>query len=478
VLTVFPLHHSRGDYYLADLASELSFVSGGWPEVTGSGLGRGQPGRWIGRGAGRLGLADGVAAAQLEAMLSGRRPADGRSLGPGRPGSVSAFDLTFAAPKSVSVLLALAPPEVAGEVLGAHEAAVAAAFDYVERRAVAVRRGSGADRSLLPVTGATAAAFTHGTSRAADPHLHTHLVLANLAQGADGRWSAVDGRGLFAHRRAAGELYRAHLRGALRERLGVQWVRTAKGYLEVAGVPPLVIGAFSSRRADIEETVAARGLGSGRARRVAWATTRDDKRAPEADAAVAWRSRAVALGFASAEVRAVWGRSKWLAGGVDERRFAAALGASPDGLPRRGVVEAWAAALDGGGSVRDVEDSVDRWAGTAGVAVGVGEPRRAIGPLIVPGHLVRALGPRPATAAAQDLWRDAARAVTRYRERWGVADQRRALGVDGTGRDLSTLPAARLAEHLVVSRTIDATRRALGRPLERTGAHEGVGRDR
>lgn len=477
MLTVFPLHHSRGDYYLADLASELSFATGS-SGVAGPGLARGRPGRWMGRGAERLGLADGVGTGELGAMLSGRRPADGRSLAPGRRGSVSAFDLTFSAPKSVSVLLALAPPEVAGTVLGAHQAAVAAAFDYVERRAVAVRRGTGADRSLLPVTGATAAAFTHGMSRAADPHLHTHVVLANLAQGADGRWSAVDGRGLFAHARAAGELYRAHLRSALRERVGVEWVRTTRGRLEVAGVPPLVIGAFSSRRAGIDQEVAARGLGSARARRVAWATTRDEKRAPAADAPELWRSRAGALGFSPVEARAVWGRPVSRAGGVDERRFVAALGASPDGAPRRGVVEAWAAALDAGGAARDVEDSVDRWAGTADAAVGVGEARRAIGPFIVPGHLVRALGPRPATAAAQDLWRDAAQAVARYRERWGVADPLRALGVEDTGRDLSALPAPRLAEHVVVSRTITETRRALGRSLERAGVHEGWGRDR
>lgn len=477
MLTVFSLHRNQGDYYMADLAAELSHIraADGRP---GARLAAGQPGRWMGHGAEGLGLSGGVESESLRAVLAGSRPADGRPLGTGRAVSVSAFDLTFAAPKSVSVLVALAPTDVAAGVLAAHEAAAASAFEYVERRAMAVRRGAGGDRSLLAVTGATAAAFTHGLSRAGDPHLHTHVLVANLAQGTDGRWSALDGRGLFAHARAAGELYRAHLRSELSERVGVDWVRTASGRSEVAGIPPLAIGAFSSRRADIEAEVAARGLRSGRARRVAWAATRDEKPVDPAAAPALWRSRAAAWGLAGPELRAVWGRSLARPDGIDERRFAAALGASPDGVPRRAVIEAWAGALERGGPRHEIEGAVDRWVGESDGAVGVGEARRAIGPLIVPGHLVRALGARPETAAAQDLWRTAAAAVSRYRERWGVADPARALGADATPRDLSLLPAPRLADHLAVSRQIADTRRALGRSLDRAAARDGLGWER
>jgi conjugative relaxase-like TrwC/TraI family protein len=476
VLTVFSLHHNRADYYLADLAAELSFIRarGGPAEPR---LTPGQAGQWLGRGAERLGLEGRVEGEPFRAVLGGRRPADNRALGSGRALSVSAFDLTFAAPKSVSVLAALAPTDVAAGVLAAHDTAVASAFEYVETRAMAVRRGTGGDRSVLPVTGATAAAFTHGLSRAGDPHLHTHVVVANLAQGGDGRWSALDSRGLFAHARAAGELYRAHLRSEMSDRLGVDWVRTVGGRSEVAGIPPLAIGTFSSRRADIEGEVAARGLHSGRARRVAWASTRDEKVDDPFAAALRWRSRAAALGLGEPELRSVWGRSLRTADGLDERRFATTLGASPDGVPRRAVIEAWAAALDRGGTRRDVEGSVDRWVGEDG-AVGVGEPLRAIGPLLVPGHIVRAIGPRPTTAADQDLWRSAAGAVSHYRERWGVTDPVRALGVDTGGRDLCALPATRLSSHLAVSRQIADTRRALGRSLDRGATRDGLGWER
>jgi conjugative relaxase-like TrwC/TraI family protein len=477
VLTVFSLHHNRADYYLADLAAELSFIRArGGPD--GPRLAAGQAGRWLGRGAERLGLVGGVEAAPFRAVLGGRRPADNRALGSGRALSVSAFDLTFAAPKSVSVLVALAPTHVAAGVLAAHDTAVGSAFEYVETRALAVRRGTGGDRWVLPVTGATAAAFTHGLSRAGDPHLHTHLVLANLAQGDDGRWSALDSRGLFAHARAAGELYRAHLRSEMSDRLGVDWVRTAGGWSEVAGVPPLAIGAFSSRRADIEQEVAGRGVYSARARRVAWASTRDEKVGDPSAAPLLWRSRAAALGLAGPELGSVWGRSLRAADGLDERRFAATLGGSPDGAPRRAVIEAWAAALDRGGARRDIEGSVDRWVGEPDAAVGVGEPVRPIAPLLVPGHLIRALGPRPTTAADQDLWRSAARAVSQYRERWGVTDPVRALGVDGGARDLCALAAPRLSDHVAVSRHVADTRRALGRSLDRTAARDGLAWER
>jgi conjugative relaxase-like TrwC/TraI family protein len=392
--------------------------------------------------------------------------------------SVSAFDLTFSAPKSVSVLAALAPADVAAGVLAAHESAADSAFEYVEARAMAVRRGTDGDRSVLPVTGATAAAFTHGLSRAGDPHLHTHVLVANLAQGTDGRWSALDSRGLFAHARAAGELYRAQLRSDLCDRLGVDWDRTASDRLEIAGIEPLAIGAFSSRRADIEAEVARRGVRSGRARHVAWASTRDEKPDNPAAAPLRWRSRAAGLGLDGPALRSAWGRSLPPQEGLDERRFAKALGTSPDGAPRRVVIEAWAAALDRGATRHDIEGSVDRWVGEPDGAVGVGEPRRAIGTFIVPSHVVRALGARPTTAAAQDLWRSAATAVARYRERWRVTDPVRALGVDGSGRDLSSFPAPRLSDHLAVSRHIADARLALGRSLDRSAVRDGLGWER
>src|SRR5690606_12332228 len=100
-------------------------------------LSRGEaPGRWLGRGLDAVGLDGTVEAGQLKAVLAGDHPTTGERLAshPGR--RVPGFDLTFRAPKSVSLLWALTGDrQVADAVVAAHEAAVGAAVGYLEREA-------------------------------------------------------------------------------------------------------------------------------------------------------------------------------------------------------------------------------------------------------------------------------------------------------------------------------------------------------
>jgi conjugative relaxase-like TrwC/TraI family protein len=106
-----------------------------------------------------------------------------------RPDRLPGLDLTFSPPKSVCLLFALCDGETASVVRRAHDAAVAQARGYLEREAGEVRRGKdGVDR--LPGGGFVAAAFRHRTSRAGDPQLHSHVLVANMTRGADGRWFA------------------------------------------------------------------------------------------------------------------------------------------------------------------------------------------------------------------------------------------------------------------------------------------------
>jgi len=191
--------------------------------------GRGEaPGEWAGRGAAALGLAGRVEAAQFNALMAGLDPSDEaleRRLrdSRGEP-NVVGFDLTFSAPKSVSVLFAAGDEQAAGRLIGAHESAVRAALEYVEDAAVKVRRGKGG-AVVEPGEGVVAAAYRHRMSRSLDPQLHTHVVCANVARGPDGRWTALDGRHLYEHAKTAGYLYQAHLRAEVRERLGLEWGR-------------------------------------------------------------------------------------------------------------------------------------------------------------------------------------------------------------------------------------------------------------
>ena len=188
------------------------------------------------------------------ALMEGRDPGTGERLKRvGGRSKVAAFDLTFSAPKSVSVLFAIGEPALAAALVEAHESAVDAAVGYLEREACRVRRGRGGVRREVG-EGFVAAAYRHRMSRAEDPQLHTHVVAANMARGADGRWTALDATPIYQHAKAAGFLYQAHLRAAVRERLPwVRWGPVRNGMAEIEQIAPEVLREFSTRRRQIEE---------------------------------------------------------------------------------------------------------------------------------------------------------------------------------------------------------------------------------
>jgi conjugative relaxase-like TrwC/TraI family protein len=193
VLSIGKLAGGQAKYYLDQAEVRVDAV-----ESVGDGLedyyagGAEARGRRVGSGAAALGLAGPVDGADLRSVLSGLAPEDGAQLRHG-PGAVrvAGFDLTFSAPKSVSILFGLGRPEVRADVRAGHDRAVAEALEYLERNAASVRRGSGG-AEVLPAKVLVAAAFRHRTSRAGDPQLHTHVLVANLGPGPDGRWSVPD----------------------------------------------------------------------------------------------------------------------------------------------------------------------------------------------------------------------------------------------------------------------------------------------
>ena len=90
-----------------------------------------------------LGLGGTVDALRLDRVLSGCAPASGEPLGRVVPRRVPGFDLTFSAPKSVSVLFGVGDDEMRGAIQDAHDQAVREALAYVEREAGVTRRGAG-----------------------------------------------------------------------------------------------------------------------------------------------------------------------------------------------------------------------------------------------------------------------------------------------------------------------------------------------
>jgi conjugative relaxase-like TrwC/TraI family protein len=439
MLGVRGIGRDRADYYLSDLARELP-VAG--------------PGRWAGSAAEGLGLTGPIRADEFRRLLGSRHPRSGVVLGSGRV-SVPAFDLTFSAPKSASVLFALAGAEAAREVVSVHNQAVAGSLSYLEHHAITATRQSGSSRVVLPTSGAVAAVFTHGVSRNGDPHLHSHLVMANLVHGADGRWSACDRRGIAAHRLAAAAVYEAHLRAGLAAALGVRWTGGPGRTLEVAGVGPELLGAFSSRAADIRRHMHETGVRSGHGARIAWAATRPAKipGAPFADHEALWRQRADEVGgrLAFPPDRMPPGRAV-----LDEHRFAGVISLpAHGGAHRRDAVEAFGTAARDGATASVVERLVAQWVPPG--PVGVAEPllqRRSVVPA---NHHLHALGPRPVDPDDHGVWLGAARALDAYRDRWGLAPVR-----PGESPNLAGMPARRLADHIRTEREVTAARARLG----------------
>ena len=295
--------------------------------------GRGEsPGMWAGRGAELLGADGVVEEGDLGTLLRGVDPASGTRLrAPVRERTitvrvldaesgewreeakrlapVSGFDLVFSCPKSVSIVHALTDDEwVRREISEAHEASWHAALGYLEREACVVRRGRGGGIRKHG-EGFVAAAFRHRTSRAQDPHLHTHVIVANLARSDDGEWRALDGETILrTYRLAAGYLYEANLRHELTQRLGVGWTEPAKGMAELEGVPEEAMRAFSTRRQSLLEHMEARGSEGFAASRVAALATREAKEQVDLPRLRDdWKARAAEHGLGRRELRALAG---------------------------------------------------------------------------------------------------------------------------------------------------------------------------
>lgn len=234
----------------------------------------------MGAGAAALGLAGQVEADQINLVLDGRIPAGDAAgldlLSQRQPAQLPGYDLTFCAPKSVSLLFCVGGEEVRGKVSLAHDRAVERTIELLERDACGVRRGH-AGSELQAGRGFVAATYWHRTARSGDPHLHTHVLVSNMSQGDDGRWSALDGRQLYAWSKAAGALYQAELRSQLTAELGVSWTVDRNGTGEIAGVPKQILVAFSKRKAALDAAAAEAVQTSTAGRETAQRQTRQAK---------------------------------------------------------------------------------------------------------------------------------------------------------------------------------------------------------
>ncbi|ENA1908184.1 conjugative relaxase, partial [Aeromonas salmonicida] len=254
---------------------------------------------WMGEGADRLGLSGPIDGATLDAIAQGKLP-DGTELSrivDGKQTHRTGYDLTFSAPKSVSVMALVAGDE---RFLAAHHHAVAVAMKEVEALASTRIMTDGVSRT--ETTGnIVAGLYTHDTSRELDPQLHTHSLVLN-ATWAEGKWRALASdtktnhgfyEAMLANQIAIGKVYRHALRQDI-EAMGFETEVTGKhGMWELKGVPT---EPFSQRSQQINEAVGPDA--SPKSRDVAALDTRKDKAVADPDLLIAdWRDRLGKAGF-------------------------------------------------------------------------------------------------------------------------------------------------------------------------------------
>lgn len=270
------------------------------------------PSRWLGAGARALELDGAVSRDARRALMQGYDPTTGEALVQ-NPGVERAYgwDLTFSAPKSVSVVWSQAQGTQRADIEHAHNAAVAAAVREVEALAYA-RRGHGGGAIERDI-GIVAGTFQHGAARPVigddqqtrvDPQLHTHVQLMNVAQRGDGSWGALGTHDIYRAKLMLGAVYRAELAAQLHKQ-GYEVERDGR-FFRLAAVPQVLEHDFSSRRGEIEQLMRSHGWSGARGAQYATLLSREAKEPLDAEALRGqWRTRAneLAPDFRVADIR-------------------------------------------------------------------------------------------------------------------------------------------------------------------------------
>ena len=257
------------------------------------------PSQWQGRGAEMLGLTGAVDGKTLKALLE--KGPDGMEVGASRRMGV---DLAWSVPKSVSMLIESAPPEMRERLLALCAEANKIGMQHVEDSVVTARYGKGGLVSEKTGT-AIIATYQHDDARPTpdgngvmkiDPDIHFHNLVINATKDADGwRGMDLDMGALSVEQHLADFKAKAHLAAGL-ERLGISTEKTRDGF-EIAGISRDQILAFSDRSKEIEKALKDKGLTRGTSsaaeRNVANLDTRQSKIRDQSqeDLRWSWRER-------------------------------------------------------------------------------------------------------------------------------------------------------------------------------------------
>lgn len=168
--------------------------------------------------------------------------------------AIAGFDLVFTPSKSVSIAWGLGDKQLRKDIEAAHEHAIQDVVRHLESNVVMTRRGHNGIRQIDTKSGVIGTKFRHYDSRAGDPNLHDHVVIANRVEGADDKWSSIDGRVLYQYGVECSELYNSKVQEYVTQLTGLQFeprMQNGKPIHEIVGISDETIRAFSSRRGDI-----------------------------------------------------------------------------------------------------------------------------------------------------------------------------------------------------------------------------------
>jgi len=250
--------------YYENLAQEDYYEEGGEPS-----------GEWQGQGAESLGLKGSLNDGRLKMMLEGYHPETGEVLASNageehRRG----HDLCFSAPKSVSAAWASGSEELRAQIQQAQANAVSKAVEYAEAEVAHIRRGKGGvEHEKAHII---AASYEHSTSRAQDPQLHTHLLVASHGIGQEtGDVRSLDSRTFFQNKKSMGAVYRAELASQVQQ-IGFKIERDGESF-RLAGSNKELEKNWSKRREDVVQQLELKGTSGAKASEAAALSSRATK---------------------------------------------------------------------------------------------------------------------------------------------------------------------------------------------------------
>ncbi|MDV7585461.1 MobF family relaxase [Acinetobacter baumannii] len=216
-----------------------------------------------------------------------------------RPG----VDLTFSAPKSVSILAEVFKNK---DVREAHEDAVKATLDHVERKYAQSRISIDGSMQKENTENMVIALFSHNNSRDLDPQTHTHSVIMNATLNSKGGWTAISNDEIYQSQKLIGAIYNSKLASNLKE-LGLDLDFKSNGNFEISGIDQAVIDEFSQRRKAMIESAEAKGIDLSTASAsmrevIALDTRKTKKEVTQENLDKDWTSRAEALGLTKEKV--------------------------------------------------------------------------------------------------------------------------------------------------------------------------------